>query len=138
MPRGKIILILLLAAFPVLAKGQSSPPNKTPVMNIEKLTHPTVRKAIEALQAADKKAWYALFTPDAVLFDDGNKINFKSFSERALGHERFASIDKVENNGLHIYGHFHTEQWGDFTTYFKFQLTKEGMFNRLDIGQANY
>jgi len=43
----------------------------------------------------------------------------------------------VENNGLDILGQFHTESWGDFKTYFKFQLNNEGKINRLDIGQAN-
>jgi hypothetical protein len=39
-------------------------------MNTEGLTNPTVRRAIEALQG-DRKAWVALFEPDARLYDDG-------------------------------------------------------------------
>jgi hypothetical protein len=106
-------------------------------MNTDKLTNPIVKKAIDALQAGDKKAWFALFTHDAELFDDGNKMNFKSFFEKALGHERFTSIDKVEHNSLNIYGKFHSDQWGDFKTYFKFTINAEGMISRLDIGQAS-
>jgi hypothetical protein len=92
----------------------------------------------EALQAGDKNSWFALFDDDAELYDDGNKQPFKSFFQKALGHERFTSIDKVENNGLDIYGRFHSDQWGDFKTYFKFRFNKEGKINRLDIGQADY
>ncbi|MGF7038357.1 hypothetical protein [Mucilaginibacter lappiensis] len=108
------------------------------IMNTDKLTNPIVKKAIDALQAGDKKAWFALFTDDAELFDDGRKMNFKSFFEKAFGHERFTRIDKVENNGLDVYGKFHSDQWGDFKTYFKLHIDAKGKINRLDIGQASY
>jgi hypothetical protein len=103
----------------------------------DKLINPTVKKAIDALQAGDKSAWYALFTANAELFDDGNKTDFKSFFEKAIGHEHFTSIDKVNINGLTIYGKFHSDQWGDFKTYFKFQVDND-MIRRLDIGQVDY
>jgi len=107
-------------------------------MNMEKLTNPAVRKAIEALNGGDSKAWFALFTVNAELYDDGNKMNFKQFFEKAIGHERFTSIDKVENNSLDVYGRFHSDQWGDFKTYFKFRIDASGKISRLDIGQASY
>jgi hypothetical protein len=107
-------------------------------MNTGKLTHTEVKKAIEALQAADKETWFSMFTENAELFDDGNKVNFKNLFEKAIGHERFTSIDKVENNGLTIYGKFHSDQWGDFKTYFTFQFNDGGKIKRLDIGQADY
>jgi hypothetical protein len=110
----------------------------TNTMNTDQLTNPIVKKAIDALQAGDKNAWFALFTADAELFDDGHKMNFKSFFDKALGHERFTTIDKVENNGLDLYGRFHSDQWGDFKTYFRFIINAEGRINRLDIGQASY
>jgi len=65
-------------------------------------------------------------------------MNFRKFFEAALGHERFTSIDKVENNGLSLFGKFHSDRWGNFKTYFKFSLTADGKIERLDIGQANY
>ncbi len=107
-------------------------------MNTDKLSHPVVKKAINALQAADKETWFSLFTSDATLYDDGNKMNFRSFFEKAFGHERFTSIDKVEDNGLAVYGRFHSDQWGDFKTYFRFHLNEAGKISRLDIGQASY
>jgi hypothetical protein len=110
----------------------------TSTMNTDKLSHPVVKKAINALQAADKETWFSLFTSDATLYDDGNKMNFRSFFEKAFGHERFTSIDKVEDNGLAVYGRFHSDQWGDFKTYFRFHLNEAGKISRLDIGQASY
>lgn len=105
-------------------------------MNTEKLSNPIVKQAIDALQSGDKQAWFSLFTNDAQLFDDGNKMDFKSFFEKALGHERFTSIDKVEQNGLHLYGKFHSDKWGDFKTYFKFTIGAGNKISKLEIGQA--
>lgn len=105
---------------------------------MDKLTNTIVRAAITALQDADSEDWFALFSEDAVLYDDGKKVKFREFFENALGHERFTSIDKVENDGLDVYGRFHSDKWGDFKTYFKFQINSEDKITRLDIGQVNY
>ncbi len=139
----KLILYLLLLGSTTAYAQKDTPlppvkPIKTQYMSTDKLTHPVVKKAIDALQAADRDAWFAQFTADAALYDDGNKMNFKSFFDKALGHERFTSIDKVENKGLDVYGRFHSDQWGDFKTYFKFHINGNGKIERLDIGQASY
>lgn len=105
-------------------------------MSTEMLTNPTVRAAIEALQAGDRAAWSALFEPDAKLYDDGSPRSLSKFTDDALGHERFTSIESVSNNGLDLVGQFHSDQWGDFRTYFKFQLSESGKIRRLDIRQA--
>ncbi|WP_345209431.1 hypothetical protein [Mucilaginibacter gynuensis] len=107
-------------------------------MYTEKLTNPVVKQAINALQTANKTVWFSLFTTDAELYDDGKLISFRYFSDSALGHEHFNSIDRVEDDGLSVYGKFHSDQWGDFKTYFKFHINADGKINRLDIGQASY
>jgi hypothetical protein len=107
-------------------------------VNTDTLKNSTVKKAIDALQSGNPANWFALFTRDAALYDDGNKKNFRSFFEAALGHEYFTHIDKMENDGLDIYGRFHSDKWGNFKTYFRFYLDGEGRISRLDIGQADY
>jgi hypothetical protein len=107
-------------------------------LNLEKLTNATVKSAIEALEKGDTKVWLPLFTPDAQLYDDGREIEFSDFTKNALGYEHFTSIDQVENNGLDVYGHFHSDQWEDFKTYFKAIVNTEGKITRLEIGQADY
>ena len=107
-------------------------------MNTTLLTNPVVKTAIEALQKGDGDTWFALFTYKAELYDDGNKTDFRKFFKKALGHERFTSLDKVENGGLDCYGRFHSDTWGDFQTYFKFHIDPAGKIYRLDIGQASY
>ncbi|MBC9913830.1 hypothetical protein ICL55_25525 [Chitinophaga varians] len=106
-------------------------------MDVAKITHPAVRKAIEALQAGDK-SWYSFFTDHPAMTDDGNAVDFKSFFGKALGNEKFLSIDKVENEGKDVYGNFKAGSWGTFKVFFKFHEGAGGKFDRLDIGQATY
>lgn len=100
------------------------------------LSNPTVKAAVEALQNGDSRAWSELFEPNAELYDDGSPRSLEEFTHHALGHERFTSIDRVENNGLNLTGAFHSDQWGNFRTYFRFHLSPAGRIARLDIGQA--
>ena len=101
------------------------------------LTNPIVKAAIEALQSGDRKAWSALFEADAKLYDDGALRSLEKFTRDALGHERFTSIERVENNGLDLIGEFHSDQWGDFRTYFRFKVSPAGKIKHLEIGQAD-
>jgi len=105
-------------------------------MEISALRNPTVRAAIEAFQKGDRKAWLALFDDDAELFDDGSARSLAKFTGEALGHERFTSFDSVSADGLQVVGKLHSEQWGDFRTYFQFHLAPDGRIHRLDIGQV--
>jgi hypothetical protein len=103
-----------------------------------KLTNPIVKAVIDALANGDPKAWFPLFTTDAELYDDGNKQDFVKWSNGVLkNHEHFTSIDRVDDNGLTLYGRYHSDQWGDFSTYFKVHLNKENKVIRLEVGQAN-
>ena len=106
------------------------------MIDTNKLTNETVKKAFEAWQNGDSKTFLSFFTDDAQLYDDGNPRNFLGFVKEACGHEKFTSIEKVENDGKNITGEFHTESWGNFKTYFNFTINKDGKVNRLDIGQA--
>jgi hypothetical protein len=106
-------------------------------MLLDVLKNPTVKAAVAALQSGDRKAWSDLFEPDAELFDDGSPRSLERFTRDAVGHERFRSIDQVGNDGLEVIGKFHSDQWGDFRTYFRFHLGPDGRIHRLDIGQAD-
>ncbi|MBN3744372.1 hypothetical protein G3N96_02750 [Burkholderia sp. Se-20373] len=105
-------------------------------MDTSTLSHPVVRKAIEALQQGDRAGWQALFAEGAEMYDDGSPRDLSAFNREAIGSERFTKIDRVENDGLEVFGRFHSDKWGDFNTYFKFSIDAEGLISRLDIGQA--
>lgn len=56
------------------------------------------------------------------LLDDGHPRYLQEFSTKAIGHERFTHIDPVRDNGLSVYGRFHSDTWGDFKTISGFTL----------------
>lgn len=110
-----LIPILLVISQVTFAQKQNI---KIMPIDLSKLSNSKVKAAITALQKGDEKAWFSLFTDDVQLYDDGNQMQFNNFFKKALGHERFTSIDKVEHNGLDVYGNFHSDQWGDFQNIF--------------------
>ena len=136
---------MLVSAWTLTACGQpgaeankeQTTTQKTQTMDLSKITDTTVKAAMEAFQAGDK-SWYDFFAENPVMTDDGNAVDFKSFFSKALGEEKFLSIDKVENNGKDIYGNFKAGNWGTFKVFFKFQVNEAGKFHQLDIGQAKY
>ena len=138
----KIFLITIIFPLAFTACGQTNDKNSQTIktenkMDISKISNEHARKAIEALQANDKNAWYSYFTDDAVFTDDGRTLDLKSFFDNAFDKkEKFLSIDKVENDGKDIYGNFYAGQWGTFRVFFKFHINADGKINRLDIGQA--
>ena len=105
-------------------------------MEISTLANATVRAALEAFQKGDRTAWAALFETDAELFDDGSARSLDRFTRDALGRERFTSFDWASPDGLQVVGKLHSEQWGDFKTYFRFHLGPDGKIHRLDVGQV--
>nr|WP_199161896.1 hypothetical protein [Elizabethkingia sp. ASV34] len=109
---------------------------KTHTMDLSKITNNQVKDAIEALQNGNK-SWYSYFIENPEMTDDGHKVEFKSFFAKALGNEKFLSIDRVEDEGKTLYGNFKAGQWGTFHVFFKFHESATGKFERLDIGQAN-
>lgn len=140
MLKMKFITILLLACnFVACGQFSQNHSHKTLTeMDTKKITNNIAKSALEAWQSGNSRLWISYFAENPKLLDDGNPRNFQDFSTNVIGHERFTSIDKVEDNGLSIYGYFHTEEWGDFKAYFKFHINQDGKIYLLEIGQAHY
>lgn len=136
----RLLSFMLIIGFTISTCAQKTEKTianqKQQIMDYNKITNETVKKAVEALENGDK-SWYSYFTENPTMTDDGNKVDFKSFFAKALGEEKFLSIDKVENDGKDVYGNFKAGKWGTFKVFFKFHQNTEGKFDRLDIGQAN-
>lgn len=133
----KIIFILMLFSS-VQVRAQVRRHQKINNLNYQPITNTSARAAIKAWQEADASKWRSLFIVGATLYDDGNPRDFQDFSTQAIGHEYFLSFDKVENQGTTVYGHFHTEKYGDFKARFDFYINKTGKISRLDISQVAY
>jgi hypothetical protein len=71
------LAVLTVWAFGVLRRG------KEMASMVDKLTNPTVKAAITALQEGDPEAWSALFEREAALFDDGRSRSLEEFTRSA-------------------------------------------------------
>jgi hypothetical protein len=94
-------------------------------LNLHAVNNPIVKLAIEAMNGRNKKLWYKLFSNNPLFTDDGNPSDFTKWCERDLFGSSLAylaSIDKVEDGGLTIYGRLHSDQWGDFNTFMRFYV----------------
>ncbi|MGG5210608.1 nuclear transport factor 2 family protein [Chryseobacterium sp. MIQD13] len=129
-------LLLMWSLMGCAQTSKNKSQQKIVMMDTNKITNNTAKEAFEAWQKGDSQLWLSFFTPDAKLLDDGNPRDFRKFSTSAIGHERFTSIDLVEDNGQSVYGQFHSDTWGNFRTYFKFHINSEGKIYLLEIGQA--
>ena len=139
---------------PSLIRNQSSHDYRKPVGVIAVMTswNSPINLTIRAVARALALGNAVVLKPASETLIAGALLHAKVFEEVGLpkglfntviglseiGKERFTSIDKEEDGGMSIFGHFHSDQWGDFKTYFKFHLASDGKFDRLDIGQANY
>jgi hypothetical protein len=106
-------------------------------LDLHTIDQPTVRSAIEAMNSRNKKQWYGLFSNKPELTDDGNPYDFIEWSERELFGSSIAylaSIDKVEDGGLTIFGKFHSDQWGDFKTFMRFHV-ENNKITKMEVGQ---
>ena len=137
-----IIILTLFTSLTVCGQQQNISINSknfktVNTMDVSKITNENVKKAVEALQANNKDAWFSYFIKDAVFTDDGRALDFKPFFDNAFKHkEKFLTIDKVENDGKNITGNFFAGQWGTFKVFSNFHQNSDGKFNRLDIGQT--
>ncbi|RAJ00413.1 hypothetical protein LX64_04119 [Chitinophaga skermanii] len=135
---GLSLLLLLASVFSACGQVGNHQHPERKQMTYDNITHPVAKAAIIAWQKGDAKTWRSYFADTAKLLDDGHPRDLIEFSTEAIRNERFTTIDKVEDNGLSIYGRFHSDTWGDFIAYFSFTLNEEGKIKLLRIGQARY
>jgi hypothetical protein len=105
-------------------------------MEDEELTNPVVRGVIEAMNTGDQAAFFAAFADDVQLTDDGEARPFAEWAHREIfdNHAQLEVTDE-EEEGMHLAGPFHSDQWGTFLTVWKFQLHDEKV-TRLDVAAA--
>ena len=84
-------------------------------MKTDALTNPIVRAAIEALQNGNRRPGRRSLSLMLNSMMMGVLVASRSFTHDALGHERFTSVDRVENNGLDLAGAFHSDPMGRFS-----------------------
>jgi hypothetical protein len=105
-------------------------------MESERL-HPVVQAALKAIDDGDREAWLKLFDAKAILTDDGSERDYQKWSDAEIfgaGKGRITKVTGIADSGVTLHADFHSAQWGDFKTFWKFQV-RGGKIVRLDVGQ---
>jgi hypothetical protein len=55
-----------------------------PSFDLNAISHPIVKSAIEAMNGKNKKQWYAFFSDKPAFTDDGNPHDFTDWCEKEL------------------------------------------------------
>ena len=111
-----------------------------PPSGLDEIDNLVVVSAIEALNSRDKKAWFGLFSDKPLFSDDGIPRDLVKWCEEELfGSARayIVSIDKAEDSGLTFYATYHSDKWGDFKTFWRFEV-EDGKISKLDVGATVY
>ncbi|RUL75905.1 hypothetical protein [Dyella choica] len=104
-------------------------------IDLEAGLHPTVHRAISALQGGDKLAWLTCFTAAAKLFDNGKRGNFHQFSRDSVGVMHFIAIEHIDSDGRGLRGWLHLDHREEVIAYFKFRVDSTEMCSRLDVAR---
>jgi hypothetical protein len=99
-------------------------------------SNPVVARLVAAINSGDRDAFMATLSPDATLSDDGNPRSLAEWIDGEIfsvhGH---LSIEREEEQGLHLIARYRNDTWGEMSTFWRFQLAGNKV-SRIDTGQA--
>lgn len=70
--KKRALFILFIVCFTSYGQTPNTKKQNTKTMDLSRITNPSVKNAIEALQAGDQD-WYSFFIAHPVMTDDGTK-----------------------------------------------------------------
>ena len=101
------------------------------------VTEPAVRALIDAINAGDRDAFFAVLTPDATMSDDGRERDLHQWVDQEL----FASQGRMEvgsatDGGRSLLATNTNATYGAMHTFWRFTL-RDGKISRFETGQAD-
>ncbi|MEU3570919.1 nuclear transport factor 2 family protein [Kitasatospora sp. NPDC036755] len=101
-----------------------------------KLSDPSVRAFVTAVNAGDREAFFALLTPDATMSDDGSERELADWVDREIfGPNGRMAVQTESNGGQALVAEFTNDTWGTMRTAWRFTLDG-GRISRFETGQA--
>ncbi|MFD9904373.1 nuclear transport factor 2 family protein [Streptomyces sp. NPDC059063] len=87
-------------------------------------SHPAVRAFVDAVNAQDRDALWAVLAKDATVVDVGTKRDLDAWVERELfsAHARMEVV-RESPDGLSVTAQFHNDIWGDIGTAWEFSVS---------------
>jgi hypothetical protein len=100
------------------------------------LADPIVRKFIEAVNAGDRDAFFALLTDDATMSDDGSERDLTEWVDRELfSAEGRMEVESQSDDGRSLIVNVTNSTYGTMRTHWEFTLEGERVA-RFETGQA--
>lgn len=102
----------------------------------ERLSDPTVRAFVEAINGGDRDAFFALLAPGATMSDDGSERDLTEWVDREI----FSSNGRMEvesesEDGRALVASYSNDTWGAMRTRWGFSVA-DGKISRFETGQA--
>jgi hypothetical protein len=101
-----------------------------------KLSDPTVRAFVSAVNAHDREAFMELLAPGATMSDDGADRDLDEWIDSEIfssnGH---LDVDRESNNGRDLVAGYRNDTWGEMRTRWHFEV-EDGKISRFETGQA--
>ena len=106
------------------------------MVDVDQLGDPVVRKFVEAVNAGDRDAFFALLTKEATMSDDGSKRDLEEWVDREI----FSSNGRMEvesqsDDGRSLIVNYTNSTYGTMRTTWKFSV-EEDKVSRFETGQA--
>jgi hypothetical protein len=101
-----------------------------------KLSDPTVRAVVAAINGNDRDTFMELLAPGATMSDDGAERVLEEWVDREIfdshGH---MEVQSESDGGRALVANFRNETWGEMRTAWKFTVDG-GKVSRFETGQA--
>ncbi|MFJ9952203.1 nuclear transport factor 2 family protein [Kitasatospora sp. NPDC091207] len=101
-----------------------------------KLSDPTVRAAVTAINAGDREAFTTLLSEGATMSDDGSDRDLHDWIDREIfsshGH---MDVQSESDHGRALVANYSNETWGEMRTAWRF-VVEDGRISRFETGQA--
>lgn len=102
-----------------------------------KLSDPTVRAFVSAVNAHDRDAFMALLADDATMSDDGSDRDLDDWTDREIfsshGH---MEVQRETDGGRSLVANYRNDTWGEMRTAWRFTVSEDGRISRFETGQA--
>jgi len=101
-----------------------------------KLSDPTVRALVTAINDNDRAAFLALLAEGATMSDDGSDRDLEHWVDREIFSSRgHMEVQTESDGGRALVANFRNETWGEMRTAWRFTV-EGGKVSRFETGQA--
>ncbi|GAB2930170.1 nuclear transport factor 2 family protein [Streptomyces heilongjiangensis] len=102
-----------------------------------RLSDPTVRAFVNAVNAQDRDAFMALLADDATMSDDGSDRDLADWTDREIfsshGH---IEVRRESDGGRSLVADYRNDTWGEMRTTWRFTVSDDGRISHFETGQA--